>query len=74
LCWLIASLLAPNAHGAFGDVVANYSFPASALVMSPTQPYMYAAIPSQNSVAIIDTNTLALETVFVGSGPVNLTV
>jgi YVTN family beta-propeller protein len=34
---------------------------------------MYATIPSQNSVAIINTNTLAVEdTVFVGSRPVNL--
>ncbi len=33
---------------------------------------MYATIPSQNSVAIINTNTLAAETVFVGSGPTNL--
>ena len=41
--------------------------------MSPTQPLMYATIPSQNSVAIINTNTLAVEdTVFVGSRPVNL--
>jgi YVTN family beta-propeller protein len=33
---------------------------------------MYATIPSQNSVAIINTNTLAASTVFVGSGPANL--
>jgi len=33
---------------------------------------MYATIPSQNSLAIIDTNTLAASTVFVGSGPANL--
>lgn len=71
----IALLLAcaPNAHAAFGDIVAQYGFPASSFVMSPTEPLMYATIPSQNSVAIINTNTLAVEdTVFVGSGPVNL--
>jgi YVTN family beta-propeller protein len=40
----------------------------------PTQSYMYATIASQNSVAIINTNTLAIEaTVFVGSGPARLT-
>ncbi len=61
-----------NAHAAFGDVVAEYSFPASSFVMSPTQPLMYATIPSQNSIAIINTNTLAASTVFVGSGPTNL--
>ena len=71
----IALLLAcaPNAPAAFGDIVAQYSFPASSFVMSPTEPLMYATIPSQNSVAIINTNTLVVEdTVFVGSGPVNL--
>ncbi len=41
--------------------LAQYSFPSSALVMSPTQPYMYATVPSQNCVAIINANTLAVE-------------
>jgi YVTN family beta-propeller protein len=72
-CWLSALLVANNVHAAFGDLVAQYNLPASAFAMSPTQPYMYATIPSQNSIAIINTNTLALETtVFVGSGPTNL--
>jgi YVTN family beta-propeller protein len=71
ICWLSA-LFTTNAHAAFGDLVAQYGFPASAFVMSPTQPLMYATIPSQNSIAIINTNTLAASTVFVGSGPTNL--
>lgn len=67
-------LAANNARGALADKVAEYSFPASSLVMlHPTQPYMYATIPFQNSIAIINTNTLAVErTIFVGSGPSNL--
>jgi YVTN family beta-propeller protein len=70
---LSALLIANNAYAALGDTLAEYSFPASSLVMSPTRPLMYATIPSQNSVAIINTNTLAVEdTVFVGSRPVNL--
>jgi YVTN family beta-propeller protein len=73
ICWLSVLLFANNAHAAFGDIVAQYSFPASSFVMHPTQPYIYAAIPSQNSIAIINTNTLAVDsTVFVGSGPTNL--
>jgi YVTN family beta-propeller protein len=73
ICWVSALIVANSAHATLGDVVAEYSFPASSLVMSPTQPLMYATIPSQNSVAIINTNTLAVEnTVFVGSRPVNL--
>jgi YVTN family beta-propeller protein len=73
ICWVSVLLLANNADAAFGDVVAQYTFPASSFVMSPTQPLMYAAIPSENSVAIININTLVVEsTVFVGSGPTNL--
>ncbi len=70
--WLSGSLVANNAHAALGDVVAEYSFPASSFAMSPTQPLMYATIPSQNSIAIINTNTLQASTVFVGSNPTNL--
>ena len=71
--WLGASFVAHNAHAFLGDVVAEYNLPASSFVMSPTRPLMYATIPSRNSVAIINTNTLAVEdTVFVGSHPVNL--
>lgn len=70
---LNALFVANNAHAAFGDLVMQYSFPASAFVMSPTRPEMYATIPSQNSIAIINTNTLAIEhTVVVGSHPANL--
>src|SRR6266446_7725927 len=73
VCVLGAVFLANAAYGAFGDIVAQYTFPASSLVMSPTEPLIYATIPSQNSVAIINTKTLVVEdTVFVGSGPINL--
>src|SRR5207253_6473353 len=73
ICWLNTLIVADNAHAAFGDIVAQYTFPASSFTMSPTQPLMYATIPSQNAVAIINTNTLVVEEmVFVGSGPVNL--
>jgi YVTN family beta-propeller protein len=71
-CCLAGSLVARNTEAAFGDLVAQYSFPASAFAMSPTQPLMYATVPSQNSIAIINTSTLAAQTYFVGSGPTNL--
>jgi YVTN family beta-propeller protein len=72
MLWLSCLFVADNANATLGDVVAEYSFPASSLVMSPTQALMYATIPSQNSVAIIDTNTLTAQTYFVGSNPANL--
>jgi len=70
--WLSALFIANNADAALGDVVAEYRFPASSFVMHPTRPMMYATIPSQNSIAIINTNTLAASTVFVGSHPSNI--
>jgi DNA-binding beta-propeller fold protein YncE len=73
LCGLIAFLSAPNARATFGQVVASWTFPATAFVISPTDPHtMYAPIPSLNSIAIINTDTLTYETVAVGSGPTNL--
>ena len=73
ICWLSTLIVADNVHAAFGDILAQYTFPASSFVQLPGQPLMYATIPSQNSVAIINTNTLVVEaTPFVGSGPINL--
>lgn len=72
VCWISVFHLANKVQAAFGDVAAEYSFPASAFAMSPTQPEMYATIPRQNSIAIINTNTLAAQTYFVGSAPRNL--
>jgi YVTN family beta-propeller protein len=78
LCLGAMSFLSPfigsrNAEAAAGDIAATYNFAAASFTMHPTLPYMYATIPSQNSIAIINTNTLAVEnTIFVGSGPVNI--
>jgi YVTN family beta-propeller protein len=56
--------------GAAGDVVKTYDWGAHAFVTHPSRPIMYATLPDQNSVAIIDTNTLAVRnTVFIGSNP-----
>jgi YVTN family beta-propeller protein len=70
---LSAVVLASQACAAFGDLVAQYNFGASAFVINPAQTLMYATIPSQNCIAIIDANSLAVEsTPFVGSAPINL--
>ena len=72
-CYLGTFFIGRTAGAARGDIEAQYSFAASAFALHPTQPYMYATIPAQNSLAIINTNTLAVEnTIFVGSGPANL--
>ncbi len=72
ICWVSGLVVTNSAHASLGDVVAEYNFPGSSFAMSPTQPIMYATIPSQNSIAIINTNTFVASTVFVGSRPSNL--
>src|SRR5436190_15173019 len=50
--------------------VANYPLVVSKFAQHPSEPRLYASLPNQNAVAVIDTQTLALETtVFVGSNP-----
>jgi YVTN family beta-propeller protein len=51
----------------------EYDWTAEAFVIHPTRPVMYASLRDRNSVAIIDTNTLAVRnTVFIGSNPVGM--
>src|SRR5678815_5328906 len=48
---------------------------AAALVQDPNQPVIYATVPSLNSVAVIDSNTLAVKTTIgIGSNPRGLTL
>lgn len=73
-CCVSALFIGANAEANLGDIVQTYDFAASAFALHPTQPYMYATIRDQNALAIINTNTLAVEdTIFVGSAPANLT-
>src|SRR5688572_15474957 len=68
-----ATFAAPTCFGAAGDVVRQYDWTAEAFVRHPTRPLMYASLRERNSVAIIDTNTLAVRnTVFIGSNPVGM--
>jgi YVTN family beta-propeller protein len=65
------------AHGAqMGTLEQTYpNLGVNKFVLHPTQPYIYATVPSHNSVAIINTNTLTLENmVFIGSGPNGLAI
>jgi YVTN family beta-propeller protein len=61
-------------QAAAGAVVQTYNWGAAAFVSHPTLPIVYASLPDQNAVAIIDTNTLSATTVFVGSSPRGLTL
>src|SRR5687768_858083 len=71
-CCLVAGFAAP-AEAAVGVILREYTFAASSFTQHPTEPYVYATIPDQNAIAIINATTLAVENiVFVGSTPRNL--
>lgn len=58
------------AAAAIGTPLATYSWGAGAFVANPSAGVIYASIPSQNSVAVIDASTLAVRTtVPIGSSP-----
>ncbi|HVS20149.1 MAG TPA: hypothetical protein VMT18_16210, partial [Planctomycetota bacterium] len=71
---VLTLLAAPLA--AQGDLqVASYPLGVSKFALHPSEPLLYASFPAQNAVAVIHTQTLALEaTVFVGSNPRGLAV
>jgi DNA-binding beta-propeller fold protein YncE len=57
-------------HADFADVLATYNFNAANFALHPTQHLLYASLPALNSVAIINTDTLALvNTVPIGPKP-----
>jgi DNA-binding beta-propeller fold protein YncE len=68
---LFALLLCASPALAQGDqLAASYPLAASKFAQHPSQPRLYASVPNQNAVAVIDTQSLALvSTVFVGSNP-----
>lgn len=68
---LLGTLGAGRSLAATGDIVATFpGLEVSQFTRQPNSPYMYATLPSQNSVAVFNTQTLALEgTYFVGSSP-----
>jgi len=68
---VLALVLAASPALAQGDQqVASYPLVVSTFAHHPSKPRMYASLPTQNAVAVIDTQTLQLvTTVFVGSNP-----
>lgn len=63
------------AMGAATVPVTTLPWGTAALVQDPNQPIIYATVPSLNSVAVIDSNTLAVKTTIgIGSNPRGLTL
>src|SRR6185312_13341720 len=54
---------------------ASYPYGIASFVESPTQPVIYGAVPSINSIVVINANTLAVtNTIPIGSNPTGLTI
>jgi YVTN family beta-propeller protein len=69
------ALMLACAGSVWAGPVATYPFAASAFVENPSGSFIYAAVPSSNSVQVIDANTLAVtNTVSIGVSPNVLTL
>jgi len=51
-----------------GTLLKSFSFSASDLVADPSQPYMYASISGSNAVAVINTQSLSLQSIIALPG------
>ena len=77
LCLAAAAVLPPatTAHAQSGVLLKTFNVKAGKLLLDPTRPRLYATLPADNSLAVIDTNSnTVLTTFFVGSNPRDLTI
>lgn len=64
-----------STHSASAGLLTTFSFQVGDFVESPTQPVIYATVPSENAVAVINANTLQVtNTIPIGSNPAGLTI
>ncbi|MEZ0255741.1 MAG: beta strand repeat-containing protein [Chthoniobacter sp.] len=58
---------------ATGDLLTTFNFSVNDMVADPTRPLIYASVPSTNSIAVFNSDTLSLvATIPVGSNPMGL--
>ena len=75
---LLAVLLSPassaQAHGG-GTLIKTFDLKANKLLLDPARPRLYATLPNDNSLAVLDTNTnTVVATLSVGSQPIDLDI
>lgn len=58
-----------DVSAAVGDILKTYDWVASSFIAHPTRPIVYAAITSENAIGVIDTNTLEVQKVPIGTSP-----
>jgi hypothetical protein len=72
---IVALLLLSSSHAfaSYGSELKHYEFGVSALLHDKNRPRLYCAIPNQNSLAVIDSESLeVIATIFTGSQPTSL--
>ena len=78
LCLALLAILAQPAIPAraqSGIVLRTFPLKAGKLLVDPTRPQLYATLPADNSLAVINTDTnTVVTTFFIGSDPVDLTI
>jgi YVTN family beta-propeller protein len=75
LLWVCVLGIAIFAPRAFGGAEVTYNFQVGGFVESPNQSVIYATIPAQNAIAVINASTLQVtNTVPIGSNPAGLTI
>lgn len=67
----VIAFLGPVRAGfcAAGTLLTSYNITAGTVLSDPTRGRVYASVPATNSVAVIDTATLVLTSIPVGSSP-----
>ena len=74
---LLAALVQPAAfmQAQSGIVLKTFPLKASKLLVDPSRPQLYATLPDDNSLAVINTDTnTVVTTFFIGSNPVDLAI
>ena len=78
LCLALAALcLSPVSpvQAQSGILLKTFNVNAGKLLVDPARPRLYATLPQDNSIAVIDTDTnTVLTTFFIGSNPVDLSI
>ena len=71
-----AALLQPTTtHAQSGILLKTFNVKAGKLLLDPKRPRLYATLPLDNSLAVIDTNTNTVtSTFFIGSSPADLAI
>jgi DNA-binding beta-propeller fold protein YncE len=67
-CFLSTS----ESRGDAGQIIKTYDWRASAFLAHPTRPIVYASLEAEDAVAIINTDSLEVNKIYIGSEPTGM--